>query len=98
MNCFAAWRTRIDRMALVWMSSRSRTYNRPSGPLAFDLTSGSMSSGRNSARSDRSMGMSTSENAVTVCGTPSSSTWKSPWRRSRTKFPWASRTTASTST
>ena len=64
----------------------------------FVSTSGSIAVGENSGRSARVIGMFTNENALTICGLPSSSSWKSPAFRSVTGLPAASLTKASTST
>ena len=97
-NCLAAFLTSVDRSALVCRSSRTSTKMRPSKSRALVRTSGSIAVGRNSGRSARSTGMSTSENTDTACGLPSSSSWKSSFVRSRTRWPRASVTMASTST
>ena len=70
---------------------------RPSTVL-FVWTSTSTGRVAKSGRTARSIGMFTSENAVTFCGRPSSSTSKSSARKSDTRLPWASATSASTST
>ena len=76
----------------------SITYARPSTRRSLLWTSRSIGTERETGWLDGSIGMSTSENVVTVCSLPSSKIWKSSFVRFLTKLPFASVTRTSIST